>query len=65
MITVDHGNDPTWKGTDHTREKVPCFELHAGRSTILGEMQGFGYVAERVAGNFQIPWSAAGSVENR
>ena len=23
MITADHGNDPTWKGTDHTRENVP------------------------------------------
>ena len=23
VITADHGNDPTWKGTDHTREMVP------------------------------------------
>ena len=23
MITADHGNDPTYKGTDHTREQVP------------------------------------------
>ncbi len=23
MITADHGNDPTWHGTDHTRERVP------------------------------------------
>ena len=23
MITADHGNDPTWPGTDHTREQVP------------------------------------------
>ena len=23
MITADHGNDPTYRGTDHTREKVP------------------------------------------
>ena len=23
MITADHGNDPTYKGTDHTRENVP------------------------------------------
>ena len=23
MVTADHGNDPTFKGTDHTREKVP------------------------------------------
>ena len=25
LITADHGNDPTWKGTDHTRELVPVF----------------------------------------
>ncbi len=23
LITADHGNDPTWRGTDHTRERVP------------------------------------------
>lgn len=24
IITADHGNDPTWRGTDHTREKTPA-----------------------------------------
>ena len=23
-ITADHGNDPTWTGSDHTREFIPC-----------------------------------------
>ncbi|MET3898793.1 phosphopentomutase [Devosia sp. UYZn731] len=23
ILTADHGNDPTWKGTDHTREQIP------------------------------------------
>lgn len=23
ILTADHGNDPTWRGTDHTREQVP------------------------------------------
>jgi phosphopentomutase len=23
LITADHGNDPTWRGTDHTREQAP------------------------------------------
>ena len=23
LLTADHGNDPTWVGTDHTRERVP------------------------------------------
>ncbi|SPJ24720.1 phosphopentomutase [Palleronia abyssalis] len=29
VITADHGNDPTWRGTDHTRERTPV--LVAGR----------------------------------
>lgn len=29
VFTADHGNDPTWRGTDHTRERVPV--LMAGR----------------------------------
>lgn len=29
VVTADHGNDPTWRGTDHTRERVPV--LVAGR----------------------------------
>ena len=28
MITADHGNDPTFKGTDHTREMVPILVYH-------------------------------------
>lgn len=28
LITADHGNDPTFKGTDHTREFVPLFAYH-------------------------------------
>ncbi|WP_299989535.1 phosphopentomutase [uncultured Ruegeria sp.] len=27
VITADHGNDPTWSGTDHTREQVPILKL--------------------------------------
>lgn len=36
IITADHGNDPTWRGTDHTRENVPilAFEPGAPRRTI-------------------------------
>ncbi len=29
-LTADHGNDPTWKGTDHTRERVPVMTLMQG-----------------------------------
>jgi phosphopentomutase len=30
VITADHGNDPTWRGTDHTRECVPILITGAG-----------------------------------
>ncbi len=32
IITADHGNDPTFRGTDHTREEVPLFVLHWRRA---------------------------------
>lgn len=40
LLTADHGNDPTWSGTDHTRERVPV--LIAGRG--LGQIGQVGFV---------------------
>ncbi|MEZ5912406.1 MAG: phosphopentomutase [Paracoccaceae bacterium] len=34
VFTADHGNDPTWTGTDHTRERVPVLVWGAGRGEI-------------------------------
>ena len=34
LITADHGNDPTWIGTDHTRERVPVLMAGAGTGSI-------------------------------
>ena len=30
VITADHGNDPSWKGTDHSREQVPVMCVGPG-----------------------------------
>jgi phosphopentomutase len=30
MLTADHGNDPTWRGTDHTRERIPIVGIAPG-----------------------------------
>ncbi|QDC02853.1 phosphopentomutase [Mesorhizobium sp. 8] len=30
LLTADHGNDPTWHGTDHTRERIPIAGLAPG-----------------------------------
>ena len=30
VLTADHGNDPTWAGTDHTREQAPVMTWSPG-----------------------------------
>ena len=51
LITADHGNDPTFRGTDHTRERVPLlvFEGGAGTSRDLGVREGFSDLGATVA----------------
>ena len=34
ILTADHGNDPSWPGTDHTREQVPVLVAGAGQGII-------------------------------
>ena len=38
IFTADHGNDPTWRGTEHTRERVPviCAGVGAGEIGLCG-----------------------------
>jgi phosphopentomutase len=49
IITADHGNDPTFKGTDHTRERVPLLVVGGGKSHALGVREGFSDVGASVA----------------
>jgi phosphopentomutase len=49
IITADHGNDPTFRGTDHTRERVPLLVVGAGGSRDLGVRTGFSDVGASVA----------------
>ncbi len=60
IITADHGNDPTWRGTDHTREEVPLLVLHAGKAAPLGTRTSFADVAATIAEFFQLSPSPAG-----
>ena len=55
IITADHGNDPTWHGTDHTREEVPLMALHGGLSVPLGTRQSFADIAATLADFFRLP----------
>ena len=55
IITADHGNDPTFKGTDHTREYVPLLCYEKGRSARnLGLRVGFYDVAQSIADRFGV-----------
>ena len=45
IITADHGNDPTWTGTDHTRERVPLLVKRPGESRNLGVRSSYADVA--------------------
>ena len=63
IITADHGNDPTWRGTDHTREEVPLLVLHGGCSADLGTRETFADVAATLAEFFALaePWAVGKS----
>ena len=49
IITADHGNDPTFRGTDHTRERVPLLVVGVGEPRDLGVREGFSDVGATVA----------------
>ena len=56
ILTADHGNDPTYIGTDHTREYVPLLlyskEMKEGKS--LGEENTFAVIGATIADNFGV-----------
>ena len=64
IITADHGNDPTWTGTDHTREKVPflAFSASFAGGGRLPEQSTFGTVGATVCDAFhlQMPEGSVG-----
>ena len=66
IITADHGNDPTFHGSDHTREQVPRFVMHGGEARDLGTRETFADVAASLADYFQAPesWPAGSSFVN-
>lgn len=55
IVTADHGNDPTYHGTDHTREEVPLLVLQGRRAVPLGTRDSFADVAASLAVTFGIP----------
>ena len=56
MITADHGNDPTWYGTDHTRERVPLISYSPSykNGRMIEEKDTFGCIGKTILENFSI-----------
>lgn len=58
MITADHGNDPHFEGSDHTREWVPLLTHEPGPLALRkawGDFKGFGVVAQTLGDYFGLP----------
>ena len=50
LISADHGNDPTWRGTDHTRENAPILGLIVGRrGADVGRRASFADIGQTIA----------------
>lgn len=56
IITADHGNDPTYKGTDHTREFVPFLAYSPAmlENGLMETSNGFAVIGATIADNFQL-----------
>ena len=56
MITADHGNDPTFKGTDHTKEIVPLlmYSPSMKENGKLADQETFAVVGNTIAENFGV-----------
>lgn len=56
IITADHGNDPTFKGTDHTRENTPVmiYSPSFKEPKKLDELQTFADIGATIADNFNV-----------
>ena len=50
LMTADHGNDPTWRGTDHTREQVPIMCYMKGMAArSIGHRESFSDIGQTIA----------------
>jgi phosphopentomutase len=63
LITADHGNDPTYRGTDHTREYVPLlvYGPSARAGVNLGDRASLADIGQTIADNFGLKLKAGES----
>jgi phosphopentomutase len=61
LLTADHGCDPTWHGTEHTREYIPVLVYKPGMAeTDLGERMSFADIGQTLADYFALDAMAYG-----
>ncbi len=61
MLTADHGNDPSWTGSDHTRECVPLLAIGEGvKPGFAGIRDTFADLGQTLARHFGLPALAHG-----
>ena len=61
IITADHGNDPTWRGTDHTREHIPILAFGPGLGGgAIGRRETLADIGATVAAHLGLPTPSAG-----
>jgi phosphopentomutase len=67
MITADHGNDPTYPGTDHTREYAPLvvYGKQARPGVDLGTRESLSDIGHTIAENFGLKLKAGKSFLNQ
>ena len=62
LLTADHGCDPTWPGSDHTREHVPVLAWGAGVTPgPLGKRDSFADIGQSLASHFSLPATEYGT----
>ncbi len=63
IITADHGNDPTWTGTDHTREYIPIliYGQNVPKAYNFGVRNSFVDIASTVADALGMDFETTGS----
>jgi len=63
VVTADHGNDPTYRGTDHTREYVPLLAIvkGGGAGQALGTRESFADVGATLGEFFGLDWNVGQS----
>jgi phosphopentomutase len=55
ILTADHGCDPSWKGSDHTRERVPVLAYGGGLAAgSLGRRNSFADIGQSIASYFKL-----------